>query len=135
MPTARKSSVAGDTRVVQAGADQLLLIFPHSTPDANAVVQEKLKGRGYTTEQTDSWVVLEVSGPDTRSALERICPIDLHPDSFHDGDVARTSMEHLGTLILRNGPNSFLLMSSRSSAHSFLHAIETSFYVVAGWRC
>ena len=39
---------------------------------------------------------------------------------------ARTSMEHLDTLIIRTAENSYHLMSASSSAGSFLHAVETS---------
>jgi sarcosine oxidase subunit gamma len=35
-------------------------------------------------------------------------------------------MEHLGTIVLRDGTDSFLLLSAHSSAESFLHAVETS---------
>ena len=130
MPNARQSSDHDDTRAIQTAPDQMLLVFGYSSPDANAVVQSQLNGAGYTTDQTDTYVVLEVSGPDTRTALERICPIDLHLDAFAIGDVARTSMDHLGTMIVRTGSDTFLMMSARSSARSFLHAIETSFRAV-----
>ncbi len=129
MPDARQSSVSGNMRAIQTAPDQMMLIFPHSGPGANNVVRKKLNGAGYTTEQTDNWVVLEVSGPDTRMALERICPVDLHPDTFVVENAARTAMEHLGVWILRIGSDTYLLMSPSSSAQSFLHAIETSFHV------
>ena len=38
-------------------------------------------GAGYTTDHTDSWVVLEVSGKATLSALERLCPLNLDLDA------------------------------------------------------
>jgi len=130
MPEARHLSVQDEIQAIQTAPDQMLLVFVHPTPDANAVVQARLNGAGYTTDQTDTYVVLGVSGPDTRSALERICPIDLHHDAFAIGDVARTSMDHLGTMIIRTGPDTFLMMSALSSAQSFLHVIETSFRAV-----
>ena len=52
--------------------------------------------------------------------------LDLAPGSFPEGASTRTVMEHLGTLIVRDGPDSFLLAAARSSAKSFLHAVETS---------
>jgi sarcosine oxidase subunit gamma len=70
--------------------------------------------------------MLRVSGPKSRIALERICPLDLHPSTFPQGRVARTLMEHLGVIILHEGPDTYLLLSARSSAGSFLHAVETS---------
>jgi heterotetrameric sarcosine oxidase gamma subunit len=88
MPDAQHLSVQDEIQAIQTAPDQMLLVFAHPTPDANAVVQARLNGAGYTTDQTDTYVVLEVSGPDTRSALERICPIDLHHGSSGHDDCS-----------------------------------------------
>ena len=75
---------------------------------------------------------------DIRDQVRRICEgfpgsywqdLDeksLYPDAFVEGAAARTVMEHLGVLILRTGPDAYLLLSASSSAGSFLHAVETS---------
>ncbi|MGK7654765.1 sarcosine oxidase subunit gamma [Roseovarius sp. B08] len=115
-----------DTRIVRLGTDQAFAIFTRTMPDAEPHVQTLLKGAAYTTDQTDVWTGLVLDGPLARTALERICPIDLHPDAFVEGAAARTVMEHLGVLILRTGPDAYLLLSASSSAGSFLHAVETS---------
>jgi hypothetical protein len=39
-------------------------------------------------------------------------------------------MEHLGAIVFHDAPDGFLLMSSASSARSFLHAVETSLHHV-----
>lgn len=128
IPAPGSSTVSGDTRAVWTAPDQLLLVFPHATPDANAAVQQTLGGTGYTTDQTDVWVILEISGPQTLSALERLCPLDAA--HFPDGGAARTVMHHMGALIVRLGTERFLLMSASSSAQSFLHEVETSYHNV-----
>ncbi len=125
VPEPTRSSLNGEVRAIWTAPDQMMLIFPHATPDAEAVVQERLGGTGYTTDQTDGWIVLEVAGPDTLSALERICPLDL--PSFEVGGTGRTVMEHMGAMAVRTGDDAFLLMSASSSAASFLHAVETSY--------
>lgn len=130
LPEPTQSSTAGDMRAVRTAADQLMLVFPHSTPDAEPFVQGKLKGAGYTTDQTDVWVVFEVAGPNCLGALERLCPIDLDASVFPDGASARTVMEHMGAMIIRLEADRYLLMSASSSAQSFLHAVETSFHYV-----
>lgn len=130
VPDPTMTATAGDVRAIRTAPDQMMLIFPHDGPTANTAVQAKLNGTGYTTDQTDNWVVLEVSGPDTLVALERLCPIDLHHDKFPNGAAARTTMEHMGAIILRLDTDRFLLMSISSSAGSFLHAIETSYRYV-----
>ncbi|WP_397542827.1 sarcosine oxidase subunit gamma family protein [Roseovarius salis] len=115
----------GET-LVRLGEDQAFVLFERAAPDAEAVVRDKLGEAVYVTDQTDSWCVLEMSGAGCRTALERICPIDLNPEAFGRGDAARTVMEHLGVLVLRTGTDSYLLLSASSSAGSFLHMLETS---------
>jgi len=126
-PTPVMSSHAGEMRALRSGADQILLAFAHATPDANAVVQAAIKGAGYSTDQTDAWVILELDGPDTLSALARLCPLDLNPAAFPPGAAARTVMEHMGAFVLHLEDGRYWLMSASSSASSFLHAVETSY--------
>ena len=126
MPEPRVSSVAGETRAIRTAPDQIMLLFPHRAPDAEKV-RSALGGAGYTTDQTDVWVVIEVSGRGTLRALERLCPLDLDERAFPVDVAARTVMEHMGAMIVRLGPDRFLLMSASSSARSFLHAVETSY--------
>lgn len=113
-------------RLMRMATDQALVWFAHATPDAEPHVQGQLKGKAYTTDQTDVWCALELSGPDARAALERICMLDLHDAGFAIDATKRSMMEHLGVIITRTGADSWLLMSGSSSAGSFLHAIETS---------
>jgi len=107
---------------------QWFVLFDHAADQGSPVtiIKEQLGDSAYCTDQSDSWVSLEVSGPLATSALERICPIDLHPTEFAVGAVARTTMEHLGVIITRTGDDQYLMMSAASSAESFLHAITTS---------
>lgn len=127
-PATGKSTVSADghTRFLGMSPDQAFAIFKHDGVDADLLIKEKLGTVGYYTFQSDNWVVLRVSGNTVRTALERICQIDLSADVFADGDVARTVMEHMGAIILRDGDDSFILMSAWSSAESFLHAVEVS---------
>lgn len=120
-----------DTRLIRLAPDLAFAVLIHATPDAERVVAEHLGSAVYTTDQTDVWAALGLSGAGARSALERICMLDLHPDAFAVDDAARTMMEHLGVLILRTGADEYLLLSASSSARSFLHAVETSLRNIA----
>ena len=132
LPEIGRSSLTGDgTRLIRLAPDMAFALFSHATPDAERVLADRLKGAVYTTDQTDVWVALALSGGNTRRALERICPIDLHPQVFGVGHAARTVMEHLGVLILRTGDDDYLLLSASSSSKSFLHAIEVSLRNIA----
>ncbi|MFX0542781.1 sarcosine oxidase subunit gamma [Roseovarius sp. S4756] len=126
LPDVGMSGMAKDTRLMRLGLDQAFAVFTRATPDAEPQIAAKLKGAAYTTDQTDAWCALEISGPGARRALERICPIDLHPDVFAVNALARTVMEHMGAIVLRTGEQAYLLLSASSSAKSFAHAIEVS---------
>ena len=98
---------------------------------AKTLIGESLSKQMAMTDQSDSWVILALSGPQSRQTLSRICPIDCGVSAMPIGTTARTSMEHLGAIITRRPDESdhqpcFWLLSARSSAASFLHAITGS---------
>ncbi|MDJ0824783.1 MAG: sarcosine oxidase subunit gamma family protein [Rhodobacter sp.] len=131
LPDPGRFSASATHYLIRTGPDQLLLAFAHAAPDAEPRVAKALKGAAYTTDQTGAWAVLELSGPNCRTVLERICPLDLHDMAFPVGAAHRTLMEHLGVLILHTDADTFLLMSASSSAMSFLHALRTSIRYVS----
>ncbi len=115
-----------DLLILSLQSDQIFVLFPQTGHRPDLEIAEIAGDQGLVTDQSDGWALLRVSGPGSRTALERICMLDLHPDIFTVGAVARTVMEHLGVIIHRDGEQSFLLMSARSSAESFAHAVVTS---------
>ena len=129
MPGATQSTSTDGTALIRTSPDQVLLAFPHEGADANEAVQSKLNGAGYTTLQTDAWVILDLSGPDTLAALERLCPLDLA--TFKTGETGRTVMEHMSAIACRIDDDQFRLLTASSSARSFLHAVETSYRYVS----
>ena len=125
MPTAVKSTADAKTRLLMTQPDQVFAMTPRSK-HAESTVAKAIDDTAYIADQTDAWVVLELSGPSSRTALERICQLDLHPDVFKQNQTARTTMEHMGSMIIRTDNDTFILMSASSSAASFLHAVELS---------
>ena len=123
-------STPGDrhaARILGMQRDQVFILFDPPDPGRAAeTVAATLGSAAYVTDQSDSWAMLRIAGTGVRAALERICSLDLADEAFPEGRVARTVMEHLAVIILRDGADSFLLMSPRSSARSFLHAVELS---------
>ena len=133
VPAVDRSVARGETRLLGLQQGQFFLLFPDEGSDPVSEIRAQLGETAYMTDQSDGWVLLRLSGPLCLAALARICPLDLDPAVFPPDAVARTLMEHLGVVILREAEASFLLMSARSSASSFLHAVETSLRnVVAG---
>ena len=98
---------------------------------AKTLMGKSLSKQMAMTDQSDSWVILALSGSQSRQTLARICPIDCSASAMPIGTTARTSMEHLGAIITRRPDEGdhqpcFWLLSARSSAASFLHAITES---------
>lgn len=129
LPDPGHSSASADRGVTILGMspDQYFVLSTAAPMPAGEFVSGALAGAGYVTDQSDNWVALRIEGSLVLPALERICPLDLDPAAFAVGTVARTVMEHIGAVIHREGPEGFLLLSASSSAHSFLHAVATSF--------
>ncbi|WGI21821.1 sarcosine oxidase subunit gamma family protein [Amylibacter sp. IMCC11727] len=126
-PAAGESFVGkGDARVMSFAEDQFMILFNHTAHSGVPAIEKKLGDTGYYVEQTNNWVFLELSGPLARAALERLCPINTHPDKFPVDRAERTNMEHMGAVLCRTGEDTFLIMSASSTAGSFLHALETS---------
>ncbi len=114
------------TRLLRLGQDELLLLVDTFTADSVASAREIFNQTAYLVDLSDSFAMLEISGGRCLEALERICPLDLAPDRFGQGAVARTLMEHLDVIILRTGEDKYLLISARSTAKNFLHAVQVS---------
>ena len=108
-------------------ADQCLLSIESeslASHQAYAYLRTELAGTAYLTDQSDSLAILDVKGALTLPALERICMLDL--SKFSSPAVARTMMEHLSVIIELPSSQHARLYSPRSSARSFLHAVQTS---------
>jgi sarcosine oxidase subunit gamma len=128
IPTMGHSTHSSDSSITlwRLQKNQVLAYYPYAGDDAEADIADKLNAPAYYTDQSDTWAMIRVSGERSRDVLERICPLDLDPDKFTIGSVARTVMEHIGTIIYRDGDDSYVLLTMRSFSHSMLHAIEVS---------
>lgn len=122
-PGSSTLSADGRYRLAWTAPDQTFILFDHGVPDAGSVVETLVGGAGYVTDQTDGWAALRLSGPRSRDVLARLCMLDLHPDVFAPGASARTMMEHLGVIVIREDADTYLLLSASSSAQSFLGAV------------
>lgn len=126
LPDPGHSAAKNGVRVIRTTPDQLLIAVDGGGLAAEAAVADALGAAGYVTGQSDAFVALRIGGARVRDCLERIVMLDLDPAAFPVDRAERTLMEHMGSIICREGSDSFLLLSGRSSAHSFLHAVETS---------
>ena len=125
MPSPTKSVKNKDTRLLFTQPDQIFVLMKRAEDPENSMAIT-FGASAYITDQTDAWVILEISGESSREALERICQVDLDKNVFQLDGMARTSMEHMSAIIIRKADDTFYLMSASSSAKSFLHAVELS---------
>ena len=107
--------------------DQVFVLFKREDLFPEVKIQTRMEEPGFLTDQTDNWCQIRLIGPDVNQALTRICPLDLDLRQFPVGGCARTVMEHLGSVIIRESEEEYLLLSPSSSSESFLEAIEQSF--------
>lgn len=117
-----------DGKLLAIEPQQMLVLFDNDSDDSIEAIAKQLPKTVCLNDLSDSFVMFEISGPNARKALERICAIDLHPNHFAPGALARTKMEHMATTIICEKTDTYLLMSARSSGPSFAHAIETSIH-------
>lgn len=107
-----------------------LLLFEHPGSDPLKALRGgdtgSLPATARLTDQSDAWVFLELQGPGATAALERLCPLDLHPDFFEVGHLSRTVFELMGTILIRTDIDCWLMLSARSTASSFVHAVSTA---------
>jgi heterotetrameric sarcosine oxidase gamma subunit len=81
----------------------------------------RLRGRispfAAVSDQSDSRLVLRLSGARVRNMLMKGVPIDLHPKSFKPGDVASTQVAYMGVqLDMLDDAPTYLLTGPRSMA-------------------
>ncbi|HPE60956.1 MAG TPA: sarcosine oxidase subunit gamma family protein [Thiolinea sp.] len=120
------SNADGSLRLLGLQQDRFGLLLEDGPVYPERRVAGVLGGAFGVVDQSDAWVMLELAGVSVPAVLARLCMLDLDLREFPPGRVARTVMEHMTVIILRTGEQQFLLLSPRSLARSFLHALETS---------
>lgn len=118
-------STIDNTQILRLQDDLCFVLFDYNGDRSVQTLKQKVSD-AYLTDQSDSWVMLRISGKKSRNALARTCPIDLHPSVFSPGSVTRTLMEHMGVVIICEAEGVYTLMALRSYAESFLHALRVS---------
>ena len=126
LPSPGKAIFADDVTVIWTGVNQWFLLAPLSDrPDYAAEIKNIVKDTASVTEQTDGWVIFDVTGDNLIPLLERIC--NLNTKGMSAGDATRCVIEHLGCLIIcRESGTNFTILGPRSSAASLHHSLVTA---------
>lgn len=120
LPLTACSTVSGTVRAIRTATDQVLVLDLEGLSDEAPSEDERL----YVVDQGDAWVVFRMEGPDTLEALRRMTTIEL--DVLAENAAARTQISHIGTIIVREDRDRFLLLTPRSFGRDILRTATTS---------
>lgn len=104
IPKAGKIAGNGETGVVWMSPDELLVMVPYgAVADAWERMSKTLGGAHHLiADVSDARSVFTVQGVDAKEVLARVCPVDLHEDSFAIGDFRRTRMAQVAAAFWRH---------------------------------
>ena len=96
-----------------------------------ASLKDAIGDHAAVIDQSDGYAVLRVTGPKVRETLAKGVQLDLHARAFQIGDVAVTSVYHVGATLWRlddgaDGLPVFEIVVFRSLAESFWHWLSES---------
>ena len=121
-PAPNQVSSKGDARLVWTGRDQAFLI---------GAAPQGLDGLAALTDQSDGWAALRLDGPGAGDVLARLYPLDLRAAAFPVGRVARAPLNHMSSILMRPGPQSFEMLVFRSMARTAWHEAEVAMRALA----
>ncbi|EEW24548.1 sarcosine oxidase subunit gamma [Rhodobacter ferrooxidans] len=104
-------------RLVWTGRDQAFLI---------GAAPEGLEGLAALTDQSDGWAALLLEGPAAEAVLARLYPLDLRASVFPPGHASRSALNHMLSILLRTGADSFQIMVFRSMAQTAWHELHAA---------
>ena len=107
--------------VIWTGQNQCLVML--GTPDVHADIKlgETLGDSAYAVLQSDGWACLRLTGGRFYDVMDRFIPLDLR--RAEKDFAARTQAHHISVIVVKQLDESWLLLTPRSTAHSFMGAL------------
>lgn len=124
VPAPGTQSAKGAARLLWAGRDMAFLLGVPA-PDMGAAAA--------LTDQSDGWATFRLTGQGAADVLMRLVPLDLRPQSFAPGRVARAPLNHM-QMVLAAEEDGFTLLVFRSMAETAWHDITQAMATVAARR-
>lgn len=121
-PDPGRSCRAGGAACLWSGRGQAFLL---------GAPPEGLAGLAALTDQSDGWARMRLQGPAAEAVLARLVPLDLRVAAFPEGAVARSGLNHMPVVLLREGPEAFQIMVFRSMAGSAVHELASAMKATA----
>jgi len=112
-----RAAAAGARAALWLGPDEWLLIAEDDAPDLAAAVETALAGRPHSlVDVSHRQCAIELSGPGAARLLNAGVPLDLDPEAFPVGMVARTLLLKAEITLWRREAERFRLEVGRSFA-------------------
>jgi sarcosine oxidase subunit gamma len=119
LPEAPDAAGKGDMIACHIAPRRWWLTAPATGGELDASLADALAGRVALSDLSHARTLLRLSGPASRSTLEKLCRIDLHPLTLPPGRVAQTPLGQIAALIHAvDGAPTFDLYLPRSLAKS-----------------
>lgn len=123
LPAAGRSTGKAGMRVIWTGRGQYFLVGGQQAGKALAKCAS-------LTDQSDGWVVMQLTGASAVDVLARLTPIDLRADVFKRGHTARTELAHMMSIMTRT-TKGFEIMVMRSFAKTAVYSVKAAMQSVA----
>lgn len=104
IPKSGQAFVTGHKGLAWMSPDEVLVMVPYrDVAEAIAQIDAALAGSHYlAVDVSDARAVFKVHGTQAAEVLARVCPVDLHADSFAVGQFRRTRMAQVPAAFWRH---------------------------------
>ena len=120
-PGPGKSAAGATYTLYWTGPGQWFSEAPFAShEDIAARMKAVLGAEASVTEQSDAWARFRIEGGPVVAMMQRLCGVD--SAAMAAGDVTRSMIEHLGSLVIRT-KTGFEILCPRSGAGSLHHAL------------
>jgi len=117
-------SIGEGVLLVGTGADSWLAVSANHRRNFGAQLAGCFFESAAVCDQSDGYGLLRLTGAKAADVLQRLLPIDLHPQAFPIGSAASTITAHIPLLVWRLNEATFEVAVFRSYAASFVHALN-----------
>jgi heterotetrameric sarcosine oxidase gamma subunit len=130
-PNAPRCVSRGDVTIGGIAPNTWMAVHANAGNAFAESLQPLLGDRAAVADQSDAYVILQLTGPKVRETLAKLVPIDVHPRSFQVNDLAQTVCGYMSVTLWRledsmQGEPTFEIWVGRSLAASLRQAIRHS---------
>jgi sarcosine oxidase subunit gamma len=128
VPASRSITQAGDKAVAWMSPDELLVMVPYADAGTTlaAIIKALGKAHALAVDVSDARAAITVKGAGAAEVLAKVCPVDLSPAMFKQGEMRRTRLAQVAAAIWMSGEGEFTLVCFRSVSEYAFGVLSTS---------